>query len=141
MPDLAGHIRDLEAVHEVLEGELKAIARPTVLLSHTNELKIPEPAEAETDPPKNHQDNGAMPPVNTHPSPLHSPPKDTSVTSADLPPLPRVKSGDAALQVREGDLPDILLLSPKYMLYGVYQDWVHQNPVEHLDGRITEDSK
>ena len=80
MPDLAGHIRDLEAVHEVLEGELKAIARPTVLLSHTNELKIPEPAEAETDPPKNHQDNGAMPPVNTHPSPLHSPPKDTSVT-------------------------------------------------------------
>ena len=27
------------------------------------------------------------------------------------------------------------------MLYGVYQDWVHQNPGEHLDGGIVEDSK
>ena len=27
------------------------------------------------------------------------------------------------------------------MLYGIYQDWVHQNPVEHLDVGIAEDSK
>ena len=27
------------------------------------------------------------------------------------------------------------------MLYGVYQNWVHQNPGYHLDGGITEDSK
>ena len=30
-PDLAGHIREMEAMHEVLEGELDAIAQPTEL--------------------------------------------------------------------------------------------------------------
>ena len=33
------------------------------------------------------------------------------------------------------------LLGANYMLYGVYQDWVHQNPGEHLDEGIAEDSK
>ena len=27
------------------------------------------------------------------------------------------------------------------MIYGVYQDWVHQNPGDHLDARIAEDIK
>ena len=27
------------------------------------------------------------------------------------------------------------------VIYGVYQDWVHQNPGDHLDGGIAEDSK
>ena len=27
------------------------------------------------------------------------------------------------------------------MIYGVYQDWVHQNPGDHLDGGIAEDIK
>ena len=27
------------------------------------------------------------------------------------------------------------------MLFGVYQIWVHQNPVEHLDGVIAQDTK
>ena len=26
-------------------------------------------------------------------------------------------------------------------LYGVYQDWVHQNPGNNLDGRINDDGK
>ena len=41
-PDLAGHIIKLEVMYEVSEGELDAIAQPTVLLSHTDDLKIPE---------------------------------------------------------------------------------------------------
>ena len=63
--DLVVHISKLEAMHEVLEGELNVIAQPKMLLSHTNELEIPELADAETNPPENHQDNGAMPLVNT----------------------------------------------------------------------------
>ena len=80
--DLAGHISKLEAMHEVSEGYFNAIARPTVLLSHANELKIPELADAETDPPENHQDNGDITLVSTQPSPPHSPLEDTLVASA-----------------------------------------------------------
>ena len=28
-----------------------------------------------------------------------------------------------------------------YMLYSVYQDWMYQNPGDHLDGGIAEESK
>ena len=37
--------------------------------------------------------------------------------------------------------PDVRLLGTDSMIYGVYQDWVHQNPGEHLDERMAEDSK
>ena len=57
------------------------------------------------------------------------------------PPRPRIQAGDAALQAQEGDLPDVRLLGSYYMIYGVYQDWVHQNPGDHLDGGIAEDSE
>ena len=57
------------------------------------------------------------------------------------PPRPCVKAGDATLQAREGDLSDVRLLGDDYMIYGVYHYWVHQNPGDHLDGRITEDGK
>ena len=40
-----------------------------------------------------------------------------------------------------GDLPDVRLLGNDYMLYGVYQDWVHQNTGKHLNGEIVGDSK
>ena len=57
------------------------------------------------------------------------------------PPRPRLKASDTALQVREGDLQDVRILGADYMLYGVYQDWVHQNIGDHLYGGIVEDSK
>ena len=44
-------------------------------------------------------------------------------------------------KIREGDLPDIHLLGADYILYGLYQDWVHQNPGDHLDVGVVEDSK
>ena len=40
-----------------------------------------------------------------------------------------------------GDLPDVRLLGANCMLFGVYQDWVHQNPEDNLDGGIKEDGK
>ena len=141
MPDLAGHISKLEATHEVSEGDLDAIARPTVLFSHTDKLKIPELDNSETDPPENHQDNGATLPVNTQPSPPHSPLEDTLVAFVEPPPRPHVEARDAALQAREGELLDFRLLGANYMLYGVYQYWVHQNPGNYLDRRSAEDIK
>ena len=63
------------------------------------------------------------------------------MASAAPPPCPRVEAVDAALKSREGDLPDVRLLGANYMIYGDYQDWVHQNPGDHLGGGIEEDSK
>ena len=55
-------------MHKVSEVELNAIAQPTVIFSHTDELKILELANAETDTLGKHQDNGATLPVNNQPS-------------------------------------------------------------------------
>ena len=52
MPDLVGHTRKLEAMRNVSQREINAIARSTVLFFHTDELNIPELADAETDPSK-----------------------------------------------------------------------------------------
>ena len=73
-PDLAGHISELEAMNKVSEGEINAIARPKVIFSHTDEIEITELADANTNPPKNIQDNGTRLPVNTEPYLPHSPP-------------------------------------------------------------------
>ena len=66
-----------------------------------------------------------------------------SLTVTPENPIPRtcVEAKYANLQARTGDLPDFLLLGDNYMLFGVYQDWVHQNPRNHLYGGITEDGK
>ena len=120
-PDLEGHISELEEMHEVSEGELVELARPTVLFSRINELELPELDNSKTGPPENHQDNGATPPVNTQPSPPHSPLENALVASAATPPRPRVEAGNAALQAREGDLPDFRLLGANYIIYGGYQ--------------------
>ena len=109
-----------------------------MLFSHNDKLKMLELAKDETDPPKIFQEYGETPPVNTQPYLPHSPPEDTSVASSKPPPCPRVEAGDAAFQARERNLPDVRLLGADYMLYGVYQDWVHQNSGDHLDGGIVE---
>ena len=52
-------------MHKVAEGDLVAIKQPAVLFSCINELEITEHDNAKTNPPENHQENGAMLPVNT----------------------------------------------------------------------------
>ena len=112
-----------------------------VLLSCIDEHEIPELDNSKTDPPENHQYNGANPLVNTHPFLPHSPLEDTSMASAMLPPRSRVEAGDAALKSQEGDLSDAFFLGANYMLYGAYQDLVQQNIGNQLDVGIAEDSK
>ena len=82
--------------------------------------------------------NGATPLVGTQPSSSHSSLEDTLVALYKPPTRSYVKAIDAALQARAEDLPDVRLLWSNYMLYELYQDWVHQNPGEHLDGGIAE---
>ena len=96
-PDLAVHISELEEMHEVVEVDIVELARPTVLFSRIDDIKIPELNNSKTNLPENYQDNGATPPVNNQPSLPHSPLEDTSVASAAPPPLPRVEDSDAAL--------------------------------------------
>ena len=62
---LAGHISKLEEMNEVAKGNLAAIKQTAVLFFHINELEIIELGNAKTNPPENHQDNGATLPVNT----------------------------------------------------------------------------
>ena len=118
-------------MHEVLEGEIDAIARPMVIFYRTNELKILELTDINTSLPENLQDNVATPPIGTHASYPHSPLEDTSVASAKPPPCTHIDTGYAPLQVSAGDLPDVRLLGANNMLFGVDHNWVHQNPREH----------
>ena len=112
-----------------------------MLLSCINKLEITELDNAEIDSPENHQDNGVTLPVNNQKSPPHFPLENSLVASAAPPPHLHVEAGYVTLQAQEGPLSDLCLLGPDYMLYGVYQDWVHQNPGDHLDEGIAEDSK
>ena len=108
--DLEGHMGELEMMHEVLEGEIDAIVRPTVLFSHTDELEIPELAEADTKPPENLQGNSTTIPLGTQPLSPQSPLEDTLVSLDEPLPCPWVKAGDADLQARTEELLDVRLL-------------------------------
>ena len=112
-----------------------------MLFSRIDEIEFLEIDDAETIRPENHQDNGSTPPVKPQPSPSHPPLEDALVASATPPPRQRIESGNDALQAQEGDLPDVRLIGIDYMLYVVYQYWVHQNSQDHLDGVIAEESK
>ena len=100
-PDLAGHISELEEMYKIAEGELVKLAQPTVLFARTDELKISELYNDETNPPENHQYNGATPPVNAQTSPPHSPLKDTLLASTAPLPHQHVESDNATLQAQK----------------------------------------
>ena len=57
-----------------------------MLFFSIEKVEIPELEDDKTNPPENHQDNGAMPPVNTKASLPYSPLKYASVAS-DTPPI------------------------------------------------------
>ena len=43
--------------------------------------------------------------------------------------------------MRAANLPHVRIKGEDVILFGVYQDWVPQNPGNHMDGGITEDGK
>ena len=138
MPNLAGHISKM---YEVLVEYINTAVRLMVLFTHTNELEIPELANANTDPTKKHQYNGDRPLLGTQTYSPQSPLTDTLVALDEPLPHPRNESRGAAFLERAGDLPDFCLLGADDILFGFYQYWVPQNTGNHLDGGITEDGK
>ena len=60
----------------------------------------------------------------------------------DSPPLGVQEDvSDAACLASMGNLPGESLIAANDNIFGVFQDWVHQNPRIHLDGRIEEDGR
>ena len=58
-------------MYKVFVEDINDIVRPKMLFTHTNELETPYLADAETEPTKNNQGNGAVPPLVTQTSLLH----------------------------------------------------------------------
>ena len=96
-------------------------------------------AGAETTRTETPQENGVTSPLLTQPSPPNSPPVDVP---EDLYfPLTcscSVAITSARLQ-RKRNLNTFRLTAAGNALFGVYQDWLHQNTGTHLDGGIGED--
>ena len=64
------------------------------------------------------------------------------MVALDEPPLfPRVDAGNVARLESTSDHPKVCLKAADGALFGVYQDWVHPNPENHLYGGINEDGK
>ena len=121
--------------------DIDDIVQSAVIFNPTNELKMIELANNDTKPTENHQDIRSTPLFDNHASLPHSPLTETSAAPSKPPPLPCIESKDAIVLERAGDLTDFRLLGDNDMIFGVYQDWVHQNPGNQLDGRITKDGK
>ena len=84
----------------------------------------------ETNPVKNHQENGASLPLGIQPSLPQLTLIDTLVSPDE--PLPRnhVKARDAARLAHEADLLEVCIQRANYMLFRVYHYWVHKNTVK-----------
>ena len=128
-------------MQEVAEDNIDDTTQPTDLLTHPNELDPMELSEDGTTLDKNHQNNGSSPSYVIQPSLPKSPLKDASVATDEPPPRPCVEARDATrLSIME-DLPEVLFKGAYDDLYGVYQNWVHQDPGNNLDGGTKEDGK
>ena len=93
---------------------------------------------------KNPLDNGEMSPLLTQPPSQYSPPvddPDAPEAPESPPPVPPEYTSNANLLESEGDPERDCPTADNDKLFGVYQDWMHQNPGTHLDCRIDEDGK
>ena len=127
-PELEGCIREIQYMHKDTKVDIDGIDQPTEIFNQTNELNPTDTSNNKTTLAKNHQDNGAMPPLGTQPPSLHSLLAYTLVTTDKPLPCPCVESGYAAHLARKEDLPEVCIKISDNMIYEVYQDWVHQNP-------------
>ena len=135
------HILELQHMHEVAEDNIDDIAQPTYLFTQPDELDPKELANDGTTMDENHQYNGASPRNVTQPSLSKSPLTYTLVATDEPLPHPCVEDSDATRLSRMEDLPEVLLKVADDELYRVYQNWVHQDPGNNLDGGIKEDGK
>ena len=140
-PELEGRTPKLQQEKKVAEYDIYVIASQTALFYQIDEINATEISNNGTTLAKNHRDNGALPLHCTKTSLLESPLLDSLVSTDEIPPHTHVEDGGPARLSITIDLPEVLLKGSYKALYKVYQDWVHQNPVNNLDGKIKEDGK
>ena len=128
-------------MQEVAEDNIDDITQPTDLFTHPDELDPTELAEDGTNLDENHQNNGASPPYVIQPSLPNSPLKGASVAKYEPPPRPCVEDRYATCLSIMEDLSKVLFKGAYDDLYGVYHNWVHQDPGNNLDGGTKEDGK
>ena len=128
-------------MHDIHEEDIGAIIWKMALFTQPNKLETMYLADANIKPTKNHQDNGAFLELGTQPSFSKSPLIDTPVAPDKPPPCPCIDAGNTSFLTRVGELPEVRLQGSDNVLLGVYQYWMHQNPGNHIYGRITEDGK
>ena len=128
-------------MQEVAEDNIDDITQPTDLFNHPDKLDPRELAEDGTTLDENHQTNGDSPTYVIQPSLSNSPLKDASFSTDEPLPRPCVEDSDVTrLSIME-DLPEVLFKRAYDELYGVYQNWVQQDPGNNLDGGTKEDGK
>ena len=125
---LKSNILELQHMNEVAEDNLDEITQPTELLTHPDEINPTELTDDDTTPDENDQYNGSLTPHVTQPSLPNSPLTDSSVAKDNPMPLPCVEVSDATHIVITENTPKVRLKRSDDELYGVYHDWVHQDP-------------
>ena len=134
--ELRSHIQELQYIHKVTEVDPGEITQSMDLFAHPNELNPMEFADSENTPAEKHRDNGALLLHVTQPYSPYSP-LTYALVSPYKPPLrPWVDSVDAAHQEIRSDHPNVHLNTFDVAIFGVYQDWMHQNPGNLLEGGI-----
>ena len=128
-------------MHEVIEDELDDITQPIMLFTPPNKRDPMELVNYETTPAENHQDNVSFPLHCTRPYLLHSTLIDALFATYEPPLYPHVDTSNDNGLASMADHPEVRFKAADYVLFGVYQGWVHQNSLNHLDGRIKKDSK
>ena len=128
-------------MREEVRTDLEEISSPRVLFIPPHEINPTEISVEEDNPIEKHCNTGTIPPLSTNPYPPHSHQIKPSEAPYTAPPRLCIDSRTTACLVRSGDLPRVHLTASTAALFGVYQDWVHQNPDINLDEIIGEDGK
>ena len=123
-------------MHEVVEGYIDKITCPMHISNQPNELNSTEIANDETTSAENHEYNGASPPHGTIPSLPQSPLTYASIATDEPLTRPLVEAGNDSQIAYMADHPKVHPKAANDALFGIYQDWVHQNTGNHLDSGI-----
>ena len=128
-------------MHNDINTAVEEFYTPRTLSAQPNKTYPTDIIGADTTPTKTPRDNDATPPLMTQPSSPNSPSVDSPEDPAFPPPFTLVDAGTTARLKSESDLEEVFLTAADGVLFGVYQYWVHQNPVTHLYGVIHEGVK
>ena len=139
--DLLDLIEETWNIQEDFWETLEDLHTPRLIFNQDTKLKLIEIPEEEENKTKTLLENGGTTPLlNQFPS-KYSLPIGNSDAWESPPPGVCEDASDAAHLESVGNLSGKILRDSGYNIFGVYQYWVHQNPVTHMYFRIEEDGK